>query len=63
MDDGDQHLGGGRLRMMTASSADHTLSSSSWDYTYLVEKEDHLGKKGYPCWLVKPIGDKKFHGP
>ena len=45
MDDGAQHLGGGRPQMMTASSADHTVNYSSCSYTYLVEEEDHLEQK------------------
>ena len=55
MDYGDQPLGGGIPRMMTAYSTDNTVTSSSWSYTYLVEDEDHLGPKGYPCWEVKTI--------
>ena len=58
MYDGDQHLGGGRPQMMTAYYNDHTVTSSSWSYTSLVDEEDHLGPKGYSCWVVKPIGDK-----
>ena len=62
MDDGPQYLGGGRPRMMTASSTDHTVTSSSWSYTSLAEEEDHLGLKGNPCQVVKPIGDKIVDG-
>ena len=63
MDDGAQHHGGGRPRMITSSSTDHTMTSSSCSYTYLMEEEDHLVPKGYPCWMVKPIGDKGVNGP
>ena len=62
MYDGAQHIGGGRPRMMTASSTDHTVTSFSWSYTSLVEKENNLVPKGYPCWMVKPIGDKEVNG-
>ena len=62
MDEGSQQLSGGRPRTMTAYSADHTVTSSySWSHTSLV-KEDNLGQKGYPCWVVKPIGYKKLMG-
>ena len=63
MDYGAHHIVGGRPRIMTASSSDRTMNSSSWVYTYLVEEEDRLGQKGYLCWLLKPIGDKMFDGP
>ena len=58
MYDGAQHLGGGRPQIMTASSDEHTVTSSSRSYTSLVEEEYHLGQKVYPYWLVKPIGVK-----
>ena len=58
MDDGAQHIGGGRPRMMTYST-DHTVTYYSWSYTSLVEEEYHLGPKGYPCWVMKPIVDNK----
>ena len=63
MDDGAQHLGGGRPQIMTDYSTDHTVTSSSWSYTSLAEEEDHLGLKGNPCQVVKPIGDKRVDGP
>ena len=62
MDNGAQHRGGGRPWMMTDSSTDHTVIYSSWSYTYLVEEEDNLGTKEYPCWVLKPIGDKGVDG-
>ena len=58
MNDYAQHLCGGRPQMMTASSTDLTVNSSSLGYNYLVDLEDHLGPKGYPCWVVKPISYK-----
>ena len=60
---GAQHLGGGRPWMMIASSTDYTVSSSSWSYNSLVEVEDHLVLTEYPCWAVKPSGDKGVDGP
>ena len=42
MDDVAQQFGGGRPRMMSNSTTDHTVTSSFWSYTYLVEKEYHM---------------------
>ena len=62
MDDGDKHLGGGRPRMMTDSSTDHTGTSSSWGYISLVKEEDDMAPNGYPFCVVKPIVDKGVDG-
>ena len=63
MDDGDQHLGGGRPQIITDYYTDHTVTSFSWSCNSLVEEEYHMVPKGYPCWVVKPIGYKGDDGP